>query len=229
MCNVLVVCHQPGLLDLVKRQYPAQTCHLHHADDGLTAISALVNGCFDLLIVGPQVIASGGWEVFKVLWTMVHVPVMVLPGDLTDAVAGAEAMPPLTCLRSGENAAPSAALHAQILPQTVTVGPLQVDRLRARVLLEGRELVVSPRELRLLDCLLRTEGQVMTREQIIAAVWGEGFAGSDRIVDVCLSRLRRQVLNRPGCPVTVRSVFGVGYRLCLVAVGSQGALTSAAC
>jgi DNA-binding winged helix-turn-helix (wHTH) protein len=95
----------------------------------------------------------------------------------------------------------------------VRIGPLTVDRLQWRVELDHQEVPLSSREFRLVDFLTRHQNQVMTREAIISKVWGPAFDGTDRVVDVCLSRLRRQLFDRPGCPVTVRAIPGVGYKL----------------
>ena len=82
-----------------------------------------------------------------------------------------------------------------------------------RVRLAGAEVVLSPREARFLTCLMQHPGKPLTRDQIVRAVWGKGFPGTARTVDVLVYRLRRRLFDRPDCPVTVEAVHGVGYKL----------------
>ena len=69
---------------------------------------------------------------------------------------------------------------------------------------------LSPREYDLLTCLLRNQGQVLSREQLLDKVWGIDFEGDDRTVDVRIRSLRA-ALGQAGGPI--KTVFKAGYRL----------------
>ncbi|MBC7543733.1 MAG: winged helix-turn-helix transcriptional regulator [Candidatus Sericytochromatia bacterium] len=104
---------------------------------------------------------------------------------------------------------PEASPHADPLQ----IAGLCLDREKWQVAVGDSEIALSTREFRLLDYMLQRRGQVMTRDRIIEHVWHPHFDGSDRVVDVSLSRLRRQLFDRADCPVTVRAVPGIGYKL----------------
>jgi two-component system phosphate regulon response regulator PhoB len=88
------------------------------------------------------------------------------------------------------------------------IGPFEFDRERHRVLLHGRELHLTPTEYRLLEFLLQRPGRVFSREQLLDKVWGLGYFGETRTVDVHVRRLRAK-LGRDAA--LIRTVTGVGY------------------
>jgi len=76
------------------------------------------------------------------------------------------------------------------------------------VLLHSRELELTPTEYRLLEYLLQKPGRVFSREQLLDKVWGLGYFGETRTVDVHVRRLRAK-LGRDAA--LIRTVTGVGY------------------
>ncbi|MCB9678488.1 MAG: response regulator transcription factor [Alphaproteobacteria bacterium] len=70
---------------------------------------------------------------------------------------------------------------------------------------------LTSREFDLLEYMWEREGRALTRESILAAVWGHGYFGTDRTVDNFINRLR-QKLDDPGEPQHFKTVRGVGYR-----------------
>ena len=94
----------------------------------------------------------------------------------------------------------------------VRAGDLEIDRHRFEVRLEGKAVVLTPREFELLAILAGTPGRVFGREELLDAVWGpDGFV-EPRTVDVHVARLRAKFtvarLPAPG----IETVRGVGYR-----------------
>lgn len=70
---------------------------------------------------------------------------------------------------------------------------------------------LPPIERRLLQCLMSGAERVLSREQILAAVWGDGSGVDPRTVDQNIRRLRRE-LSQAGAGELIRTVRGVGYR-----------------
>lgn len=106
-------------------------------------------------------------------------------------------------LRTAENG-----FHGHAEESTLQHGNLEMNLLRRRVLLDGVEVDLSAREFALAEAFLRHPGQVLSREQLLARVWGYDFDPGSNIVDVYVRYLR----NKLGADrfVTVR---GIGYRL----------------
>jgi DNA-binding response OmpR family regulator len=92
----------------------------------------------------------------------------------------------------------------------VTFGALVVDLDAHRVEVDGREIVLTRKEFDLLAALTRRPGAVVTREQLLADVWHTMWMGDSHTVEVHIASLRAKL----GDPRLVKTVRGVGYRLC---------------
>jgi DNA-binding response OmpR family regulator len=88
-------------------------------------------------------------------------------------------------------------------------GGLLVDRRARRVLLDGRELELTPKEFDLLALLAGEPGRAHTREHIIEQVWDVNWWGSTKTLDVHIATLRKKL----GDPRWITTLRGVGYRL----------------
>lgn len=91
------------------------------------------------------------------------------------------------------------------------VGSLQLDGLQLRATVDGRDLVLTLAEIRLLEALMRASGGVLTRRRLLEATGAEG-ATHERTVDVHVANIRRK-LARHGMEGALQTVRGVGYRL----------------
>lgn len=89
---------------------------------------------------------------------------------------------------------------------------LELDLVRRVARRGGRDLELLPKEVRLLEFLMRQSGQLLTRTMIFETVWGYKFDPGTNIIDVHIRALRRK-LERPGQPVLLHTVRGAGYRL----------------
>ncbi|MFK0008327.1 response regulator transcription factor [Paenarthrobacter sp. NPDC090520] len=122
---------------------------------------------------------------------------LVKPVKLVELLARIEAV-----TRRTNRSGPSA-------PQQIVVGPLAVDLDRRVAAVENRELSLTATEFDLLALLAKNAGSVVTREQILDALWGDAFLAHSRSLDVHLTGLRAK-LKIPGFIINVR---GVGYRV----------------
>jgi DNA-binding response OmpR family regulator len=115
---------------------------------------------------------------------------------------------------------------AQARQEVLEVGPLQIipDEHLARA--EGRALMLSIRELRLLTELARRADRIVTREELFRLVWGREMRVRDRSVDVYVRKLRVKLeAALPGWSF-IHTHFGLGYRLAadsrqVITAGSQ--------
>jgi two-component system OmpR family response regulator len=95
---------------------------------------------------------------------------------------------------------------------TLRVGPLELDLIARTAQRDGRKIELLPREFRLLEYLVRHEGQVVTRAMLYDDVWNYRFNPDSKLVDVHMGRLRRKV-DEPGEPSMIHSVRGAGFML----------------
>jgi len=93
---------------------------------------------------------------------------------------------------------------------TLVVDGLQMDLLSRKVLREGQEITLKPREFQLLEYMIRNEGQVVTRAMLLEAVWNYHFDPQTNLIDVHISRLRQKI-DKDFSSALIHTVRGVGY------------------
>ena len=104
----------------------------------------------------------------------------------------------------------SQATGAERASKVLSVGPVELWPSRREVTLEGEELQLTMREFDLLEFLMRSPGEVFSREVLLQRVWGWDFDGGSRTVDVHVQQIRAKLGEHADLIETVR---GVGYRL----------------
>lgn len=96
--------------------------------------------------------------------------------------------------------------------QRLGAGPIEIDRERREVLVDGRSVHLPPKEFELLVTLAREPGRVFGREMLLERIWGYNYVGSTRTVDVHVQRLRGKIEPDPAAPRYLLTVHGVGYK-----------------
>ncbi|MED1861923.1 response regulator transcription factor [Fictibacillus nanhaiensis] len=76
-----------------------------------------------------------------------------------------------------------------------------------------KALELTPKEFELLVYLARHKSRVLSREQLLSAVWNYDFVGDTRIVDVHISHLREKIENNTRKPIYIKTIRGLGYKL----------------
>lgn len=97
-------------------------------------------------------------------------------------------------------------------PEEIRFGDVIVQMDRAAVRRDGVDLALSSREFALLKYLLDHKGQVVTRDQLLDAVWGYDTAPITRTVDMHVAKLRKKVESNPAKPKHIVTIHGVGYK-----------------
>ena len=95
----------------------------------------------------------------------------------------------------------------------LTCGELWADPDTRAAGLGDRTVELKPREFELLHFFLRHPGRVWTRDQLLERIWGPGYGGETRTVDVHVRRLRAQIEEDSSDPHYIKTVWGVGYRM----------------
>ena len=91
-------------------------------------------------------------------------------------------------------------------------GQLRVYPERFEVFLQDEALEFTPKEFELLIYLLENKNRVLTRDQLLSAVWKYDFAGDTRIVDVHISHLRDKIEENSRKPMFIKTIRGLGYK-----------------
>ncbi len=91
-------------------------------------------------------------------------------------------------------------------------GDLTLDPARRKVARAQQQIALTPKEFGLLEFLLRNQGDVLSKSEIIRNVWDENFDGDVNIVEVYVGYLRRKI-DVPFGRRSIETVRGIGYRL----------------
>lgn len=106
--------------------------------------------------------------------------------------------------------------HAvQVHPEAeplVRAGPLTVDFARRKVLLDEREIKLTPTQYELLAVLVQHRGKIMTRRMLLSQVWGDGYEADAHYLHVYIAHLRQKIEPDPAHPRLILTIPGVGYR-----------------
>jgi len=171
-----------------------------------------------------------GFEVCRILCQAMNVPIMMLKerDDIVDLLIGLEVgaddylTKPFSVreftarvkalLRRRRLDLTDAEMQAQTLPDTLPFDNLEIDVVKREVRLNGQPLSLKPKEYELLLFLARHRGQVVSRDHIFERVWGWGFSGGSRTVDVHIRWLREKLEPIPAQPARIVTVRGAGYR-----------------
>jgi DNA-binding response OmpR family regulator len=219
--KILLVDDEPTLLETLALNLRAAGYYVLTAVDGATALEQAREESPDLVVLDLMLPELDGLTVCRSLRQHSDVPILILTartGEL-DKIVGLEsgADDYLTKPFSlGE-------LQARIRALLRRAGSAQTaDELRSndlalnlvsrRAYLEGKELVLSPKEFSLLAELMRHEGAVLSRDLLLTRVWGYDYYGDTRTVDVHVRWLREKIEQDSSRPARIVTVRGIGYR-----------------
>ena len=190
---------------------------------GEEAIDAFGREQADVVLIDIMLPGMDGFELCRSLRRASDVPIVMVTAraDTHDVVAGLEAGADDYLTKPFAPKELSARIRALLRrarpaspgPARRAVGDHEIVPDEGKVLLGGRELHLTKTEFRLLCELASNPGRVFSREMLLDRVWGYGYFGDGRLVDVHVRRLRTKVEFDPANPRHVVTVRGLGYRL----------------
>ncbi|MFC0862004.1 response regulator [Sphaerimonospora cavernae] len=174
----------------------------------------------EIVILDVMLPGIDGVEVCRRIRRIDSLPVILLTarGDDLDVVVGLEAGADDYVVKPVEPRVLDARIRAVLRrlefasADRVSFGDLVIDRGALKVSLAGREVHLTPTELRLLLELVRHPGQVLSRRYLLRAVWDHTHVGDSRLVDACVQRVRAKIEPVPADPVFIHTARGFGYR-----------------
>jgi DNA-binding response OmpR family regulator len=221
--RVLVVEDEAKTRDSLAEGLRLEAWSVETAATGAEALSALDRRAFDLVVLDWMLPDHDGIEILNhVRQRGAHMPVLMLTArnSLNDRVIGLDS--------GADDYLPKPFAFAELLarcrallrrPMWTTGRVLRCDDLhldtRARIAFRGtQEIALTPREVDVLEYLLRYQGQIVTREMLERDVWKQTqrMTSLDNVIDVQIMRLRRKV-DLDGAERLIHTVRGVGYRL----------------
>ena len=224
MNRILVVDDEPTLVATLTFNLEKEGYEVIAASDGGQALEAVRASFPDLVILDLMLGEMHGFEVCRTLRKESNIPILILTArtDEVDKIVGLEigADDYMTKPFSMKEllARVRARLRRRDEPptsgreQVLTAGPIRVDLLRREATRDGEPLPLKPKEFDLLVCLMQNRGRLLTRGQLLEAVWHYDGFDQTRTVDVHIGRLREKIEERPSNPGWIITVRGSGYR-----------------
>nr|BFF01104.1 response regulator transcription factor [Streptoalloteichus tenebrarius] len=217
---MLVVDDEVGVRRALRRGLTAEGMEVLTAADGHSALRAALTGSFDVVLLDIMLPGLSGYRVLERMRAEgVHTPVLLVSAkdgeidqaDGLDLGADGYVVKPFSfvvlvaqvraMLRRGASAGAARRLR---------LGELVVERATREVTVAGRPVSLSPREYAVLDALVGRAGSVVTKDELLRAVWGDEQAATRNAVEVYVGYLRRK-LDAVGAGRLVRTVRGHGY------------------
>ena len=219
--KVLVVDDDVRILQILKLYLARDGYDVITAERGDTALDMVLSESPSLVILDIMLPGMDGWEVLENVRRSTDVPVIMLTakGDITDRIQGLDCGADDYIVKPFEPKELMARVKA-VLRRTasapeevhsVTIGDLSVSLDNYTVMLGGKKQEMPPKEIELLHFFATHPNRVYTREQILDSVWGFGYYGDSRTVDVHIKRLRDRLGESPYWDI--QTIWGVGYRL----------------
>jgi two-component system OmpR family response regulator len=221
LMRVLVVEDDPGLAAVLGRGLAESGFAVDAAGQGADALWLATEHEYDVILLDLGLPDLDGMTVLSRLraagrWA----PVLVLTArdGLADRVGGLDGgaddylLKPFALPELLARMRALARRGGRERPCVLSVGDLTLNPATRDVRRHGQEIPLTATEFALLECFMRSPGQVLSRTQIIDRVWDMAFDRDSNVVDVYVGYLRNKV-DRPFGRQTIRTVRGAGYRL----------------
>ena len=220
--RVLVVDDEPSVREMVSDALSLAGYSCQIAADGFEAIQILKREKFDLLVSDVNMPKISGYELVERLRANGNsIPVIFLTARLEkpdvakgfrlgadDYIGKPFSLEELT-LRVA--AILRRTLNTAADDRLLVCGPVQLDFDKHQVVVDGKEVALSPTEFRLLAYLMENKNKVLTKHALLDEIWGMGFAESATVVDTLISYLRKKI-HTPNFE-GIKTVRGIGFQI----------------
>jgi DNA-binding response OmpR family regulator len=221
--RILAVEDDERIRTAVKMALEDEGWQVEEAETGEAALEAFNRHPTDVVLIDIMLPGIDGFEVCRSVRRTSDVPIVMVTAraDTHDVVAGLEAGADDYLTKPFAPKELSARIRALMrrarkpdaTTTTMRFGDLEIIPDAGVVRRGGTELHLTKTEFRLLCELASSPGRVFSREVLLERVWGYGYFGDGRLVDVHVRRLRTKIEADPANPRHVATVRGLGYKL----------------
>jgi DNA-binding response OmpR family regulator len=220
VAHIVLIEDEPGIVDFIERGLTARGFEVRAALDGEEGLRLALGDHVDLVVLDLMLPRKSGMEVLEELSEeRPGMPVIVLTarGEIEDRVGGLDAgavdylVKPFALAELEARIRAQLRAHRQTPSTTLRRGSIEIDLLSRAVRSDGRPVRLTTTEFDLLSYFMNHAGQVLTRQQILRAVWKYDHDPATNIVDVYIGYLRRK-LGGDDRTVPIKTVRARGYR-----------------
>jgi two-component system KDP operon response regulator KdpE len=221
--KILVVEDDPEFLNLTQTWLQNAGYEVLTAEDGVEGMRRVYSGRPNLVLLDANMPKMDGWEVCRRIRDMSDIPVMMVtvndqkdnrlrgfsngaddyitkPVDFPELIARVQAV----LRRVGAN-------NQEDIPDTFDNGEIEIDWRSRQVWVRGKRVKLSPTEFKILACLIKNRGWIVTHEQLLEKAWGPNYIGDKSFVKLYIRYLRQKIEADPHKPKFILTERGVGY------------------
>lgn len=223
--SVLVVDDEIQIRRFLRAGFELEGYLVHDAENGAEALRAATLRPPDLIILDLALPDLDGSEVLERLRSWSNIPVIVLSVRssedekvrLLELGADDYVVKPFGMAELMARAKAALRRQARGLAgeSVLTINRLRIDFASREVSLDGKRLVLTPKEYRLLQVLAQHIGKVVTHQTLLKEVWGQPHVHDTHYLRIFVRKLRRKIETDPTRPCILLTELGVGYRLAL--------------
>jgi len=222
--RILLVEDEAGLRRTLTDLLVSDGYSVESAADGLMGQEFALREPFDLIVLDVMLPSRSGFDVCRHLRKSgIQTPILMLTArsELNNKVQGFKAGADDYLTKPFESAELQVRVQALLRRappdarkknKSAEFGGVHVDFSKSRMTKNGKDVSISERECRLLQHLIESRGEVVTRDELLQEVWGYNAASMTRTVDVHIAWLRQKVEDDPSDPRFILTVHGQGYR-----------------
>ena len=214
--RILVVDDEELIRNVIKEYLSLENFIVDEASDGDIAINKIKNSNYDLIIMDIMMPNKDGFSAYKEIKEIKKIPCIMLSarGEEYDKLTGFDLGVDDYVTKPFSPKELVARVKA-VLKRTkqeeekYIFGTLVIDDKAHSVLIDEREINLTPKEYDLLKYFVKNKNIALSREQLLSSIWGYDFYGDDRTVDTHIKTLRKNLGKYGKCITTVR---GMGYK-----------------
>ncbi len=223
--RILVVDDEKLIVKGIKFSLEKEGMEIDAAYDGEEAYNLARANEYSLILLDVMLPKIDGLEVCRMIREFSDVPIIMVTakGEDIDKIMGLEygaddyITKPFNILEL--KARIKAILRRSIRPSAkqepknniIKARDMEIDLESRRCFINGREKNLTAKEFDLLELLVKNPGKVYSRENLLNTIWGYGYPGDARAVDVHVRRLREKIEMTPSEPQYIHTKWGVGY------------------
>ncbi len=219
--HLLIIEDDPALLRGLKDNFEAQGYRVRTASDGRTGLDAALADPPELILLDIMLPKVNGFELCRqVRQHELDMPIIMLTakGQEEDIIRGLElgaddyVTKPFSIRQLMARVSALLRRRQSGEVEVHRFGECELDLVSHRLLKQGVEVALTPKEFRMLAYFVKRPGRALTRSDIMDAVWGSSVIVTARSVDRCVTTLRNKIEPDPQRPTYVQTIRDIGYR-----------------
>ena len=223
--TILLVEDEEKLARMVELELRYEGYEVEKAFDGRTGLERALSGSFDLVLLDIMLPQLSGMEVLRRLRRERSTPVIMLTArdSVIDKVSGLDSGADDYITKPfspSELTARVDAIYRRVCMSfikdeqspVIESGPFTLNLKSRTVTKNGKLIDLTQVEYQIMEYFLNNQNTALDRASILNHIWGDGYFGNDKIVDVNIRRIRMKIEEEPSKPQYITTIWGYGYK-----------------